>query len=342
MHNVVYVDGSASSIQDAFDDDVTDSTEAVLVADGTYDPFTVDKDVTVVAENQGGAVVKNGEIGITVTADGATVKGFEVQADKGLDGSDNSRGIDVLASDVTVKSNYIHSVSDEERPIGVHIFGNGQDVSNTEVVNNRIEDVRATGLAATLSQDRDISKAKGIAVSGGDSANADNVEISHNTVEDIGNKNTALASAINIYGGAKDFDVSSNVVGSVDHKVATDSPYDLGVYVSGYSGGNYGSDAVVTENNFVSTDSDQLDVVTFDSSGTLDAPDNWFGTNGIQTGSVTEASWKMKSDTSIEAGATDEFGIINEFAINLREDDYKLTTDIVPKGDFEQKSQSEA
>jgi hypothetical protein len=332
--NVIYVDGSGSDIQDAIDNRVDGSTEAVLVADGTYDPITVNEDVTVVAENQGGATIKGGDIGISITANGATVRGFEVQAAAGNDGEPNSRGIDVLASDVTVKSNYIHSVSDEERPIGIHLWGNGQDVSNTKVINNRVEDVEATTLTPNLEDsDRDISKAKGIAVSGGDSANANNVEISHNTVKDVGNKNTALASAINIYAGAENFDVNSNVVGSVDHKVATDSPYDLGVYVSGYSNGEYGPNAVVTENNFVSTDSDQLDVATFDSAGTLNAPDNWFGTNGIQAASVVDASWKLKSDTTIEAGTTDEFGIVNEFAINLEQADYELTTDIVPEED---------
>jgi hypothetical protein len=334
--NVVYVDGSGGDIQDAFDNDVTGSTEAVLVADGTYDPFTVDEDVTVVAENQGEATITGGDIGISVTADGATVKGFEVQADEGSDGSDNSRGIDVLASDVTVRSNYVHSVSDEERPIGIHLWGKNNDVSNTKVVNNLVEDVKATGLAATLSEDRSISKAKGIAVSGGGTDNAIDVEISHNTVKEIGNKSTQLASAINIYGGAKNFDVSSNVVGSVDHKVSQSNPkalYDLGVYVSGYSStSELGLDAVVTKNNFVSTDSDQLDVTSLSGDAELNASDNWFGTNGIQTGPAVDASWKNKTDTSIEAGTTDEFGVVNEFAINLVPDTYDLTTSITPAG----------
>jgi hypothetical protein len=329
---VVYVEGSGSAIQDAFDDDVKDGTEAVLVADGNYDPFTVDEDVTVVAENQGGATITGGDIGISVTADGATVKGFEVQAAAGDDGEPNSRGIDVLASDVTVKSNYIHSVSDEERPIGIHLWGNGQDVSNTKVVNNRVEDVEATTLTPNLDDsDRDISKAKGIAVSGGDSGNADDVEISHNTVKDVGNKDTALASAINIYGGAKDFDVSSNVVGSVDHLVATDSPYDLGVYVSGYNEGNYGSDAVVTENNFVSTDSDQLDVVTFDSEGTLNASDNWFGTNGIQDGPFVNASYEKVTSETLSAGETDTVGIKTNFDVALAPGDYEVDFDVRPQ-----------
>jgi hypothetical protein len=248
-------------------------------------------------------------------------------ADVGADGS-NARGIDVLASGATVESNLVHDVRAEERPIGIHVWADS-DVSNAKVINNYVEGVEATQLGPFSG--REESKAKGIALDGQANEDfADNVEISQNTVKNIGSQSTALASAVNIYGGAKDFDVNSNVIGSVDHKVATDSPYDLGVYVSGYGEGNYGADAVVTENNFVSTDSDQLDVATFDSAGTLNAPDNWFGTNGNQTGPVVDASWKLKSDTTIEPGTTDEFGIVNEFAINLKSDTYSLTTSITP------------
>jgi hypothetical protein len=334
--DVVYVDGSgsASAIQDAIDDSDTASGDVILVADGSYDPFTVDEDVTVVAENQGGATITGGDIGISITASGATVRGFEVQAAAGDDGEPNSRGIDVLASDVTVKSNYIHSVSDEERPIGIHLWGNGQDVSNTKVVNNRVEDVEATTLTPNLDDsDRDISKAKGIAVSGGGSENADDVEISHNTVKDVGNKDTALASAINIYAGAENFDVSSNVVGSVDHKVATDSPYDLGVYVSGYSSGtdDYGSDAVVTGNNFVSTDSDQLDVTSLSGVNTLNASDNWFGTNGIQTGPAVNASYEEVTSETLSAGETDTVGIYTNFDVALAPGDYEVDFDVRPQ-----------
>lgn len=329
--------GEYTTIQEAIDAAGTDSIDTILVKAGSYDgTVTVDQQVNIVAENSptsdNPSTVSGASNGFDIEASEVTVKGFEVMASVGDDGSPNARGIDVLASGATVENNYVHNVTDEERPIGIHLFVKDEE-NGAVVTNNYIEGVEATQLPdlEDADNDRSESKAKGIALTGG-AGSGDNVEISHNTIKDIGNKKTALASAINIYGGAQDFTVESNEIGAVDHKVTQDAPFDLGVYVSGYGSDSYGADSVVTRNNFVSTDSDYADVATFESDNELTAESNWFGTNGIQVGSKVDASFETKTDTSIEPETSDRFGVINDFAINLKPDVYTLTTTITADG----------
>jgi hypothetical protein len=353
--NVVYVDGPESDIQDEIDSADTSSVDAILVADGDYNSFDVDKDLAVVAENQGGPSISGG---IDITADGANVQGFEVEDDSPDSG--NARGIDVLASDVTVKSNYVHNVVAEERPIGVHIWADS-DVSNSKVVNNRVEDITATTLEAPDDDDRDESKAKGIALDGQDnSGNADSVNISYNTVEGIGDDtNSAMATAINVYGGTPDnFVINYNNISDVDHN--EDFNYDngdprhpvaQGIYFSGLDT-DENPEQSISFNNFHLGGDATVDAQFADydpeESLTVAAPDNFWGTNGIQVideeGLISDSyDYETKSSpVPIAAQQSDKFGIINKFAINLKQANYKVTTDIVPKGDFEETSQSDA
>lgn len=339
--NVVYVDGSGSGIQDAIDNAEESSVDAILVANGDYNSFDVDKDFAVVAENQGGPSISGG---IDITADGAKVQGFEVEDDSPNSG--NARGIDVLASDVTVKSNYVHNVVAEERPIGVHLWADS-DVSNSKVVNNRVEDIMATTLEAPNNDDRDESKAKGIALDGQDnSGNADSVNISYNTVEDIGDdEDSAMATAINVYGGTPDnFVINYNNISNVDHNEDFDydngdprHPVAQGIYFSGLDT-NSNPEQSISFNNFHLEGDATVDAqfADYDSgeSLTVAAPDNFWGTNGIQV--IDEDSdisdsydYETKSlPVSLSAQETDKFGAINSFQVNLEPAIYNVTTTI--------------
>jgi hypothetical protein len=338
------------------------SDQTILVNGGDYDPFTVNKSgLKVVAANapdsdasgsEGSANVRGAPNGIEVTeeASGATVKGFNIDVSE--EKETDSRGILVKASEVTVDSNYVNGVRAEDRAIGIYVYGHHKDddegndlhaynVDGTTVINNKVEDVKASGLSA---EDKSYPpRAEGVVITEneGTDNSADSVTLRGNTITDVGESNPGISAAIAVDGGnAQDFVIKSNEISDIEHKDAPNYPYDLGIYVTGYGG----EDSVepntdVENNNFLMSTSDDVDVA---SDAQLDASGNWFGTNGIQTGPAVDASWKEKSDTSVEAETTDKFGVVNEFAINLKQAGYKLTSNIVPKGDSKSKSQSKA
>ncbi len=341
--------GDYDSVSAAMNSGDLSTGETLLVADGDYNSFEVDMDVTVVSENQGGATITGGDRGIDVTANGATVKGFEVEADAGDDGDANSRGIDVKASGVTVESNYIHNVRDEERPIGIHLWAKNNDVSNSEVINNYVEDVEATQLQGLGRGD---SKAKGIALSGGDTnPEADNVNISYNTVEDIGDDtNSAMGTAINVYGETPDdFVINYNNISDVDHNEDTTAfggtprhPVAQGIYFSGLNTNQNPEDSISFNNFHLKGDATvDAQFADYDSSESLTvaAPDNFWGTNGIQVvdednQQISGYDWETKEDGSgnaeytLSAQETDRFGAINSFQVNLVPATYNVTTQV--------------
>jgi len=312
---------SGESIQTAIKD--AETNDVIVVEDGTYDPFTVDKDVTVVAANApdtaDNASITGEKTGIEVTADGATVKGFNVDpADQ--DGP-NARGILVKAKDVRVDSNYVHSVVSNDRAIGVYVYGHGTNTvaDNTEVINNKVETVNGA------------QRNEGITINEDSDGSADSVRVSGNTVTGIGGTNQGISAAIAVDGGyAQDFEISLNRINDVSHQPTEQIPYSLAVYVTGYTNEGYGDGAVVTDNSF-EVSGTTADVGTFDNSnaGNLDANNNWFGTNGMHVASDVDASW-ADVNTTVEANSEDTFGIINEFAINLAPGDYTVKTDVVP------------
>lgn len=331
-------DGGYDSIGAAVADASSDDT--ILVHGGEYDPFNVNKSgLKVVAANapnsEGSADVRGAPNGIEVTeeASGATIKGFNIDVSEQKE--TDSRGILVKASDVTVDSNYVNGVRAEDRAIGIYVYGHHSgshdyNVDGTTVINNKVEDVKASGL--TASDTSGPSRAEGITITenDGDGNSADSVNLTGNTITDVGESNPGISAAIEVDGGnAQDFVIKYNEISDIEHQDAPDYPYDLGIYVTGYGGDSVGSDTVVKKNNFLMSTFDDVDVA---SDTSLGASDNWFGTNGIQTGEHVDASWKEKSDTSIEAETTDKFGIVNEFAINLKPADYSLTTTITPAG----------
>jgi hypothetical protein len=358
------------STQSELEDAVNDgNSETVLVRTGDYDGFTVSDDDTVVAESRpdegdtvsvDGSTSSNGTAkgtGILVSGTGATIKGFNVTADTGSDNggtTDNGRGIDVQASDVSVESNYVHDVRTDDRPIGILVYGDAVTsgaMTGVVVENNLVENIDATKIEG---DDKDESKARGIALEGGQSPTgnaADGIEITGNTVRDVGgNGDAAMANGVRVYDGATNFKVRYNSISGIDHNEDTNAfpsrpddnrhPYAQGVYVSGV-GTSPGSDNNVTRNNFELAADATVDAqfVKY-GSGTLydkiNADGNYWGTDGRQVIDESDVSdqfdWKNKTDTSIEAGTTDEFGVVNEFAINLVPETYDLTTSITPAG----------
>jgi hypothetical protein len=356
-----------SGLEEAVNNGVS---QTVLVRTEDYDGFTVSDDDTVVAESRpdegdtasvDGSTSSNGTAkgtGILVRGTGATVKGFEVTADTGSDNgetTDNGRGIDVQASDVSVESNYVHDVRTDDRPIGILVYGDAVTsgaMTGVVVENNLVENIDATKIEG---DDKDESKARGIALEGGEtydedksSTAADGIEITGNTVRDVGgNGDAAMASGVRVYDGATNFKIKYNDISGIDHNEDTTSfggtyrhPYAQGVYVSGV-GTSPGSDNNVTRNNFELSADATIDAqfVKYGSETVYDkinADGNYWGTDGRQIIEESDVSdqfnWKLKTDTSIEAGTTDKFGVVNEFAINLVPDSYSLTTSITPAG----------
>lgn len=294
--------------------DKASSSDTVLVKGGSYDSFHIDKRVSVVAESAPDTAsssdvdgantndsTANGT-GILITADDASVKGFNVTADV-YSSEVNARGIDVQAADVTVESNKVYEVRAQERPIGIFIWGDKSDVDNTAVKNNKVLNVQASELTGT-DGGRDESKVKGIALDGdanqeGVQHTAENVEIKHNTIKNIGgNGNAAMASGININGGVpKNFVVNWNDITDIDHNEGTDEfgsrggprhPVAQAVYISGLDKvdniGAPGENHKVSHNHFRLSGTDAtVDVqYGYDDKVQINAANNYWGQDGVE------------------------------------------------------------
>ncbi len=329
------------------------SDDTILVHGGEYDPFTVNKSgLKVVAANapnsdasgsEGSADVRGAPNGIEVTeeASEATVKGFNIDVSE--EKETDSRGILVKASDVTIKSNYVNGVRAEDRAIGIYVFGHHKDdeegndlhaynVDGTTVINNKVEDVKASGL--TASDTSGPSRAEGIAINenDGDGNSADSVTLRGNTITDVGESNPGISAAIAVYGGnAQDFVIKSNEISDIEHKDAPNYPYDLGIYVTGYGEDSVGSNTVVEKNNFLMSTPNDVDIA---SDTPLTASDNWFGENGIQVladdNTVTASYEEVESET-LSAGETDTVGIKTNFDVALAPGDYTVDFDVRPQ-----------
>jgi hypothetical protein len=322
------------------------SDQTILVHGGDYDPFTVNKSgLKVVAANapnsdasgsEGSVDVRGAPNGIEVTeeASGATVKGFNIDVSK--EKETDSRGILVKASEVTVDSNYVNGVRAEDRAIGIYLYGhhsNSHDynVDDTTVINNKVEDVKASGLTADDASGP--SRAEGITItengSEGDANSADSVTLTGNTITNVGETNPGISAAIEVDGGnAQNFVIKYNEISDIEHQDAPGYPYDLGIYVTGYGGDSVGSNTVVEKNNFLMSTSGDVDVA---SDTSLDASDNWFGENGIQVSpNVTESYEEVTSET-LSAGETDTVGIFTNFDVALAPGDYTVDFDVSPQ-----------
>ncbi len=348
--DIVVSDGN--DLQTRIDD--ASSGDTVLVEAGSYDG-TIDvttTDLTIVANNApdsgNAATVTGGKKGFEVTASGVTIKGFDIEATDNSDGP-NSRGVDVLADSVTVDSNKIHNVRSESRTYGVFVFGNNDPVNDVVVTNNYVHNVKATSVNGDGTQ-FDESKSVGLKILSANGKSSNNIEFTHNTIENIGDDtDSAMANGISISGGtAEDFIVQYNEISQVNHNEDNGyTPTAGGVYVTGYdsSSEGYGTDHAVTRNNILLANTQETaDIKDWDGdreNTEFNATNNYWDIDGIQLeqqdvmyDSSTDdilVSWRIKNDLTIESGTTDTFGVVNDFAINLMQDEYSIATDILPQ-----------
>ncbi|NMI89305.1 hypothetical protein GLU26_02240, partial [Nanohaloarchaea archaeon] len=193
------------------------SDQTILVHGGDYDPFNMNKSglkvVAANAPNSGGSAdVRGAPNGIEVTeeASGATIKGFNIDVSEQKE--TDSRGILVKAGDVNVESNYVKGVRAEDRAIGIYVYGHHKDdddgndlhaydVDGTTVINNKVEDVKASGLTADDTSGP--SRAEGITITEneGTGNSADSVTLTGNTITDVGESNPGISAAIAVDGG---------------------------------------------------------------------------------------------------------------------------------------------
>ncbi len=331
------------------------SGDTILVESGDYDPFVVDKsDLTVVAANaptsDSSANITGSANGIEIAegASGATVRGFNVDPSEGKEG----RGILVKAKDATVDSNYIHGVDAEDRAIGIYVYGHednegdshSYNVSGTVVSNNLVEDVNATG---PTGDQEGPPKSAGITIAenSGTENSADDVSITGNTIRAIGGPASGTSAGVEVDGGnAQNFRITYNQISDI---VTADASVPTGVYVTGYTDDeddpSFGQNHKISFNNLLNTeDTGGLEVGVLDVSAAvgnserLNARNNYWGSDGSVTGrtpeldTVIDSSFEDKLKSEIAAGQEDTFAVINDFAINLKPQDYTAETSAKP------------
>ncbi|PSH00236.1 MAG: hypothetical protein BRC28_00530 [Nanohaloarchaea archaeon SW_4_43_9] len=287
------------AVNNAAEDDV------IVVTNGIYDEdVDVTKSVTLVADNPRGATAD----GFDIVASDVTVKGFEIKDGFKAENSGNFVGVRVNndGDNAVITHNHIHDISGSEATKGVQVFRGDK----ATVRDNHIEGIESTG-----------SGAYGVLVQ----HNSDDTTVSQNTVEGV---NGVWAFGVDVDDAATGDGTTgspSNALVEYNHIGTVTGDSYLGTAV----GVEAASSPVDVQNNNMLTASD----IESKSDVTVNADNNWFGTDGItldqQDSSTIDASW-ADADTTVAANTDDEFGIVNEFAINLKPDSYSLTTSILP------------
>lgn len=131
------VSGGGSAIQDAIDD-AEDGDTIVVTDSATYDPISINKNITV--ESSDGATIDGGggsSAAVSIAADGVSFEGFTVTNPDGLLGIKVESGYD----GATITDNTIEDIGPTGR-LGVTgiIVGQG-DHDDIEIVNNVIQDL---------------------------------------------------------------------------------------------------------------------------------------------------------------------------------------------------------
>jgi hypothetical protein len=325
------------------------SGDTIFVKDGTYGQvqdgtideqrgLLVNKSLTLVSENGPSSTIIEGHTeAVYITADDVTVEGFTVTT-KDSDQSSGNYGetgirVEDKADGLVIKHNVIEDLKDEHTVSAI-----GIDMSDANTDDN---DVRTDGVTIKNNLIQNVATPK--PHSGSDqSANVislnervDNAVIRDNTIKDIGGPETKKVYGVSFF---EDKDTSSDpsrgpqnfelLYNDFSNLQATSVVTD--VFVGGYE--VLGDSHDVESNNFeVGLSRYLYSHVDPSSADSLNASGNFFA-DGVETVGSVDASWKNKTDTSIEAETTDEFGIVNEFAINLVPETYDLTTSITPAG----------
>ena len=322
----VIVDGESgddveyANIQNAIG--ASSSGDMICVRNGDYnEDVNVNKGVALTTLNGPDGVTLDG--GFDVSADGASIEGFEVTG--GMVNSGRHRtGILVTASEVSIANNRVKDI--EQAPSktahGIQVWAQDPAITDVKVTNNLVDGV----------DNGDQWGAYGIMLQGDIG-----VEASHNTVKNIRGVWIAgiSTSPTDDYTPTKVV-VTDNIIKENEGTVYEPVAFYLDGDKSNDRDASNDVDArVVTlkRNNFEGT---HWDVGNRDEFHTLDATDNWFGTNGMQIlgsdqlydGDV-DADW-MYDDLEIDPNTEDTFGVITDFAVNIAPETYTLSADIVP------------
>lgn len=322
-----------STIQGAVD--AASTGETILVKDGTYGAgqvgVDVTKPVTLVAENQHGATIEATRETVRVKAADVSIRGFVITTTDSADDTYGEYGVHVEKDSdrFELRQSRVEDIHDEFRSTGVGVDLKTADSStvldDAVIRNNLIRDISSDVTQGPQSG----SVVKGISLN----HEVHGATVEDNTITNLGGQDSAGAHGIALTEedsstGPQDFVIKRNDISApvVDSDQKTGDPFweSQAIFVGGYT--TLGSSHEVTENNIGET------VYRFTVSGedTLDANDNWWGTDGIQTTGAVDASWMTKSDMTLDAGETDVFGVINEFAMTMVPDDYRLRMEVVP------------
>jgi hypothetical protein len=323
--------------------------ETIFVKDGTYGQvqdgtideergLLVNKSLTLVSENGPSSTTIEGHTeAVYITADDVTIEGFTVTT-KDSDQSSGDYGetgirVEDKADGLVIKHNVIEDLKDEHTVSAIGIDMKDGNTGGTDVLtdgvtikNNLIQNV-----ATPKPWSGDDQAANVISLN----ERVDNAVIRDNTIKDIGGPETKKVYGVSFFEdggpdprrGPQNFELLYNDFSNLQ---ATSDVVDL--FVGGYE--VLGDSHDVESNNFeVGLSRYLYSHVDPSSADSLNASENFFA-DGVETVGDVNASWKEKSDTSIEAGTTDKFGIVNEFAINLKPDSYDLETSITaPNGE---------
>jgi hypothetical protein len=314
---------SGSSIQTAIDG--ASSGDVVCVEADTYtEDVNVNKDITLAAlvgPDDASHVIIAGLV--DVSADNAKFTGFEIQP--GSVGSQRA-AITVTADNVEVTFNHVDSMtSTADGSIkGIYVAGGnaGDPVNNLSLENNLIEDISNSAKGTY-----------GIMIQGA----VNHVSIMHNTIQDLASPDGWGASGIEVTPTSAHTTVPTDVTIEYNHieSMGSGSEDGKGITIDWYDGGPTYADASEVQvhmNNFIDT---PLDIRSLDMSHTLDATNNYFGTDGINVlgdplGPI-DATWMTKTDMTLEPGELDRFGIITDFDAALMPDTYDMTMQVIPQ-----------
>ncbi len=221
-HHFLLVDpqGSYTSIQAAID--AANPGDIILVGAGTYnESVNLNKDVTLVGANHGidGHDPRGAESlitgGIHVTADGATIDGFEVQGTVPF--GDLPNGIYVESNNVTIINSVLDGQNNDVRPFSTQAGVSGFDFEHNQVKNWGEGAYIVEGDSGTIAHNHFTHNGNDILTE------SVSMIISANDFE-----NSAAGSHVAALPFAPTVDVSSFI--KSDNTFSSDLPYDVAIY----------------------------------------------------------------------------------------------------------------